>query len=69
MARGRLEVPNSPKTPIRSVRCDPAVWEAARANLEALGSDASAAVRGYMAVVAEATEQELSDILERFPPR
>lgn len=69
MARGRPEVPNSPKTPIRSVRCDPAVWEAARANLAASGTDASAAVRGYMAVVAQATEQELSEILEKFPPR
>ena len=62
-------MPNRPKTPIRSVRCDPVVWEAARANLEASGTDASAAVRGYMAVIAEATKQELAEILERFPPR
>lgn len=69
MGRGQLEVPNSPKTPIRSVRCNPAVWEAARANLEASGTDASAAVRGYMAVIAEATEHELAKILEQFPPK
>jgi hypothetical protein len=62
-------VPNSPKTPIRSVRCDPSIWEAARANLDASGTDASAAVRGYMAVIAEATERELAEILERFPPQ
>jgi hypothetical protein len=62
-------VPNSPKTPIRSLRCDPAAWEAARANLEASGTDASAAVRGYLAVVAEATKQELAEIPARFPPR
>lgn len=62
-------MPNQPKTPIRSVRCDPAAWEAARANLEAAGTDASAAVRGYMAAVAEADPQRLAEILERFPPR
>jgi len=69
MAPGRPKVPNRPKTPIRSVRCDPTVWEAARANLEVSGTDASAAVRGFMAVIAKATEQELAEILERFPPR
>jgi hypothetical protein len=69
MVRGWPEVPNRPKTPIRSVRCDPVLWEAARANLEASGTDASAAVRGYMAAIAEATEQELAEILAQFPPK
>lgn len=62
-------MPNSPKTPIRSLRCDPTVWESARANLEAAGTDASAAVRGFMAAVADADPQRLAGILAAFPPK
>jgi hypothetical protein len=66
-----MRCPTAPAPRRRSAHCAaiPRYGEAARSNLEASGTNASAAVRGYLTVVAEATKQELAEILARFPPR
>lgn len=56
-------------TPLQRLRCDPALWVTAQARLADAGTNVSAAIRGFLAAVAEADPERLEEILKEFPPQ
>jgi hypothetical protein len=62
-------MPNSPKTPLQRLRCDPDLWYGAGANLGAAGTNNSAAIRGFLAAIATADPERVAEILKEFPPQ
>lgn len=56
-------------TKLQNLRCDDELWKAAGDKLAAAGTDRSAAVRGYLAAIADADHRRVAEILAAFPPR
>lgn len=62
-------MPNQPKTPLQRLRCDPDLWYGARTNLAVAGTNNSAAIRGFLAAIATADPDRVTEILKLFPPQ
>jgi antitoxin component of RelBE/YafQ-DinJ toxin-antitoxin module len=56
-------------TALQRLRCDPELWASAEAPLEAAGTNRSAAIRGFLATIAEADPDRVAEILKQFPPK
>lgn len=56
-------------TALQRLRCDPELWAEAQAKLADAGTNSSAAIRGFLAAIAEADPVRVAEILRQFAPR
>lgn len=56
-------------TRAQAFRCSRDLWEAAADRFRAAGTNTSSALRGFLTVAKDATDEQIAEILKAFPPQ